>query len=45
MITGIDLWQFVEELLPLLREIERIEAMASKDDDPGSLLNINTSKP
>jgi hypothetical protein len=45
MITSLDLWQFVEELLPLLREIERIEAIASKNDGPGSSLNISKAKP
>jgi hypothetical protein len=41
---SLDLWCFVEELLPLLKEIERIEAMAAEDSDQQCLSDINGAK-
>lgn len=44
MITSLDLWHFVEELLPVIREVERIEAMAAKDGNSNDLPNISIPK-
>ena len=41
---SLDLWCFVEELLPLLREIERIEAMAAGDLDQECLSDISNAE-
>jgi hypothetical protein len=41
---SLDLWRIVEEMLPLLQEIERIEAMAAEDLDQEDLSDIRNVK-
>jgi hypothetical protein len=41
---SLDLWCFVEEMLPIIQEIERIEAMAAQDPDEPGLSDISKPK-
>jgi hypothetical protein len=44
VITSLDLWHFVEELLPVIKEVERIEAMAAQGENSNDLPNISKPK-
>lgn len=41
---SLDLWCLVEELMPLLREIDRIEALAAKGPNQRDLSDISKPK-